>query len=349
MRRGHFAALQPICPRCRLAGRTAALRIDAAFQEEPGGDILTGILHCDAPDCRLEFPVIDGIPVIVPDVAGYLASSAGQILRRRDLPEALTTLIGDALGPASEYDTTRQQLSIYCAAHYADVTGSPGEGNLIAAFGPALGRVPRAPMAVDLGCAVGGTTFALAARSGGLTLGVDLNFAMLQVAREALVTGRVRYAERRVGLVYGNRDIAIRNHAAVDFWACDLLALPFGDGRFQAALALNVLDCVGAPGQLLDEIGRLLAPSGLAILASPYDWSASATSPAAWIGGHSQRAPTGGSSSGIVRGLIGGEKAPGGTAALRLECDLGDVTWRLRLHDRAAIQYASDVLLVRRS
>lgn len=353
MRRAHFTALRPVCPRCRLADRSAELRLDRVLEEEPTGEVLTGILHCDSPECRLEFPIIDGIPIIVPDVAAFLASSAGQVLRRHDLPEALVSLIGDALGPGSEFDTTRQQLSIYCAAHFGTCPDTSsvatGGGNLISAIAPLLGQLPRTPLAVDLGCSVGGATFALAAHNGGLTLGVDLNFAMLQVARDALRNGRVCFDERRVGLVYQRRELPVCVESAVDFWACDVLALPFTPGLFHTALALNVLDCVPAPRQLLGEIKRLLANSGMAVVASPYDWSPQATPPAAWIGGHSQRAPSGGSSTELLRGLLRADGGQDAVGSLHIERDFGDLQWTLRLHDRATMHYTSDVLMLRRT
>ena len=346
MRRGHFTALRPVCPRCRLADRTSILRLDRVLEEDAAGNVNAGILHCDASDCRLEFPIIDGIPIIVPDVAAYLSSTAGQILRRQDLPDALASLIGDALGPASEFDTTRQHLSLYCQAHYGD-----GGGNLPAALTPLLATLPRAVPALDLGCSVGGATFALAAHSGGLTLGVDLNFAMLQAAQAVLRGGPLRFDRRRVGLVYERceLEVPVPSSGHVDFWACDLLALPLAAGLCQTVIALNVLDCVGSPRQLLEEIGRILGGSGAALVASPYDWSLQATAAAGWIGGHSDRAASRGDSGAILRGLLAADGGPGTIPGLRLERELGNLAWNLQLHDRAVMTYVSDTLMLRRS
>ena len=125
MRRRHFDALQPICPRCALEGR-AALPLELASVLAGTDDLVQeGLLHCRSEECRLEYPIIDGVPIIVPDVRSYIANHAGQIHRRQDLSEEIEGLIGDALGPGSDLDQTRQHLSIYCWGHYGDL--DPGE------------------------------------------------------------------------------------------------------------------------------------------------------------------------------------------------------------------------------
>lgn len=351
MRRGHFTALRPVCPRCRLADRISPLRLDRVLDED-NDNVVAGILHCDTPDCRLEFPIIDGIPIIVPDVATYISNTAAQLWRRHDLPEDLVSLIGDALGPGSEFDATRQHLGIYCHSHYGDGESPEADAAdcLPRAIAATLKELQPGTPAIDLGCAVGGTTLALAERTGALTLGIDLNCAMLRVAQRVLHTGRLIYDRRVTGLVYERREMAISVRAPlnVDFWACDLLALPFADGAFQSALALNVLDCVAAPRALLTEVERLLGRGGACALASPYDWSPQATTAAAWIGGHSQRTKIRGASNHVLRSLLADGDNPQKISGLKLERNLPTLTWRLRLHERAVMTYESDALLLRR-
>lgn len=55
-------------------------------------------------------------------------------------------------------------------------------------------------------------------------------------------------------------------------------ALPFGDGVFEAVLALEVLEHVQADEDLMDEIVRVLRPGGMAVISVPLymsRWSAS--------------------------------------------------------------------------
>ena len=50
------------------------------------------------------------------------------------------------------------------------------------------------------------------------------NFAMLRLASRALRQGRMRYARRRVGLVYDREEREVAVSELVDFWCC-LVAL----------------------------------------------------------------------------------------------------------------------------
>ena len=125
MRPDLFEALAPICPRCLHGGAgEAPLRI-AATAETRAGRLWHGVLHCSSSACWTEFPVIDGVPVIVPDPAGFLRNASAQVLAREALPGPLESLLGDALGPGGEFDTTRQHLSIYADAHYSDWAEDP--------------------------------------------------------------------------------------------------------------------------------------------------------------------------------------------------------------------------------
>ena len=70
----------------------------------------------------MEFPIIDGIPMLVPDPRTFLNNSKHHVLLRDDLPDMLVGMVGDALGPGSDLDTTRQHLSLYAGTHFADWT-----------------------------------------------------------------------------------------------------------------------------------------------------------------------------------------------------------------------------------
>ena len=195
------------------------------------------------------------------------------------------------------------------------------------------------------------TTFELAARTGRPVVGVDLGYAMLRLAAQTLREGRVRYPRRRVGLVYDRRDFAVRfsSKENVDFWACDALALPFPPGTFAAVLGLNVLDCVQSPHDLLAALPRLLAPGGKAILSTPYDWSPNATPVEAWLGGHSQRGETAGASEPVLRALLTPGAHPASIEGLRIVAEEPSLPWRVRLHERAVMEYRVDLMVAERA
>jgi len=211
----------------------------------------------------------------------------------------------------------------------------------------AAGSLPEGPL-IDVGCSVGRGTFALAEHGKSLVLGVDLNFAMLRVAAEVLRHGSVRYPRRRVGLVYERREFPARfaNPECVDFWACDGMALPFRSGTFALATNLNLLDCVGAPRELLTSAAGVLKAGGKAVLTCPYDWSPAATPLEAWLGGHSQRSPLAGSSERILRALLSPNSHPGSINTLKLIAERDNLTWHVRLHDRSTMTYTVHLVVV---
>lgn len=364
MRRRHFEALRPVCPRCRLADGVASPVELVAVLREADGDIAEGVLACTRPVCRLEFPIIDGAPILVPDVRGFVSQALLPLLARDDLSATMEGLIGDCAGPGSVFDLMRQHAGLYAWDHYGDLdpqeptTGenaaAPGGARACLAAGLALldgsaDGLPAGP-AIDLGCATGRLSFDLAARTDDLVLGIDLNVAMIRLARRVLTDGQVAYPRRRVGVVYDRRcfDACLDAADRVDFWLADVLALPFAEPAFGLATAVNLIDCVGSPAALPAVVANLLRPGGAAVIATPYDWSSAATPVEGWIGGHSQRGPQHGASEPLMRALLTPGAHPQSVEGLRLVGEHPGVPWHLRLHDRATMAYAVHVLATRK-
>jgi SAM-dependent methyltransferase/uncharacterized protein YbaR (Trm112 family) len=350
VKRRHFEAIAPVCAVCRQAGVESPLAIGSVVREEDA-DILEGILQCSRAGCQREYPILDGIPLLIPALRAYVNQNIQAILRRDDLSGSIESILGDCCGPGSLFDQTRQHLSSYIAGHYGDRDPLESEGPRLSLLGLldrglALAGAPGDGPLLDAGCAVGRSTFELAERHDRLVLGVDLNFAMLKVASRALRKGEVRYGRRRVGLVYDERAFPVRFRRAenVDFWACDAQSLPFPDGKFSLATSLNLLDCLQSPYEHLTSLACVLAPFARAILCTPYDWSPGATPIEGWLGGHSQRGPEGGSSAIVLRALLTPGAHPAGIQGLSMIAEEESLRWRVRLHERSTVDY--DVHLV---
>jgi SAM-dependent methyltransferase/uncharacterized protein YbaR (Trm112 family) len=324
VRRGHFDTLRPRCPLCR-----SPLTIHSIFREHDG-DIREGILTCSNGECLREYPIVDAVPILVGPIRAWLTANPLQLFTRDDLSPEIESLIGDVLGAGSSFDMLRQHVGIYASDHF------DGGHSSAALLEGALDNLPDGPV-LDSGCSVWSPTVA-----GHLTVGVDLNFAMLRVASRALREGRVRYAERRGGLVYERRefDIDIEHPELLDFWCCDVAALPFGDATFALVASINVLDCVASPAEAVREIARVVKAGGKAVIATPYDWSLSATPVEQWIGGHSQRGPHRGASEPLLRAMLSRD--------FDIERDDPDLPWRVRLHDRSSVEYSVHRLIARR-
>lgn len=321
--------------------------------------MLEGILGCPDPTCRREYPIVDGIPLLFADLVGILANQGSLLLERQDLSPEMETLLGDAFGPGSSFDTTRQHLSTYCESHWGDLATPADEAgrDSAASFAAlidhafAIAPPPEDGLLLDLGCALGRGTASLAARAAGPVLGIDLHLGLLRRAAAARA-GAFHYPRRETGLVYHRAEVASTPLAGLsdrcDFWAADAKRLPLGDACAAGVLALNLLDCVAAPWDLLREIARVLRPGGLLWLATPWDWSTSATPFASWLGGHSQRGGRGGDSGAILRDLLSGNH-PAGLPGFAIAGEAPGLPWRLRLHGRSSALYAVDLLVSRRS
>lgn len=354
MRRQHFEALRPVCPVCQAGlGELHPLEL-AEINRENEQHIFEGVLHCSHAKCQREYPIIDGIPLIIGNIRAYLYENVFQVCQRQDLSPTIESMLGDCCGAASTYDIVRQHLSSYTWDHYGDLDpaespSSPRPGALLRLLehGLAMADEPPAGPIIDVGCSVGRSTFALAERYDRMVLGIDLNFSMLRLAQEVLVNGHVRYPRRRVGLVYDHREFpaSLKHREHVDFWACDASALPFAEKQFAAAVCLNLLDCVQSPLNLLSSIATALRDGGSAVVACPYDWAVTATPLEAWLGGHSQRSQDTGASEPVLRRLLTAGH-PQSMQRLRLVAER-DVDWHVRMHERSVVAYKSHIVVAR--
>lgn len=347
MRLTHFEQLAPICPRClRRDEVEVPLILGAVVREEPGV-IREGTLVCSAPQCGVEYPILDGIPILHADVDEWISANQQDLLQRHDLTPELDGYIGDCLGPGSIFDRSRQFRSSYGYGHFRDLQPDappPSEPSVVSLLDRGVERgLTIGGAALDIGCSVGRITFELARRGADLALGVDLNYAMLRMAAEIARTGVVRYPLRRLGLVYDQVEypVEIAHVDHVDFWAADAALLPFPRDRFSTVTSLNVVDSVAGPHDHLSEIGRSLRPGGEALIAAPYDWNGSVTPVSAWLGGRAQRAFHQGRSEHALTALLTSRMHPVG---LELQDELADIPWEVRVHDRSSLRFSTHLV-----
>lgn len=357
MRRESLEIFRPACPVCLNAGRQPQLLKIGEVYAEDAEHLLQAILHCPEPQCQREYPVIDGIPLLLADVRSYVADQIAAITARDDLAEPLESLLGDCCGPGSHWASDQQQLSSYGWDHYGEYDpqesgseGTPGSLARCLARGWELAsanEIPAGPM-LDLGCAMGRSTLELARHSQAPVVGIDMNFAALRKALQVARSGKVVYPRRRLGMVYDRRsfDVPSETPRPVEFWLADAMSLPFASGSLALTSSFNLLDCTQSPMQMIRELGRITMPGGLAMLAAPYDWVASATPFEHWLGGHSQRSPDRGAAEPVIRRLFENPFNPNDPKWQILAEE--DVPWQVRIHERSLVNYRSHLLLARR-
>ncbi len=332
MRLKHFQALTPICPACGARGEAHPLTlIDPRIAD---GDVRTGLLACPAPACGAAYPILQGAPILVADVAAWLTANLHLVLQGDVDHAGVADLVARAIGPDSAYAVIRQQAASYGYDHYGDLDPAsahedapPGGVRRVASQLMALLPSPQGP-ALDIGCAAGRTSFDLADKTGTLVLGIDLNWPLLKIGRGVIDDGLARYPHRRNGNRYDQKALPadLDGGGHVDFWVADALNLPFADRAFGLAMALNLVDCVSSPSGAVREASRVLADEGGLILATPFDWSPHATPPAAW------------QEDGDLPGLVESAFAPAPCPLAPAGPPL-DLAWKVRLHERSHMHY----------
>jgi putative 4-mercaptohistidine N1-methyltranferase len=152
----------------------------------------------------------------------------------------------------------------------------------VAEFLPVIGRVARA---LDLGCAVGRSTFELASWADEV-IGIDLSSQFIAAAQAMQTAGeleiRVLEEGQRFTVVTRRLDLQI-DRSKCRFFVEDALRLPAELGTFDLVLAANLIDRVSRPADLLRRIKRLVRNNGHLILASPYTWLEEFTPRENWL------------------------------------------------------------------
>jgi putative 4-mercaptohistidine N1-methyltranferase len=145
----------------------------------------------------------------------------------------------------------------------------------------------RKARALDLGCAVGRSSFELARHFDHVT-GIDLSprfiAAAQRVQQERAVTVRVpREAgtldELRLELPPG------LGTERVSFETGDACALRAGLGKFDLVLMANLIDRLPDPAVCLAQMPDLVQPGGWLVVASPYTWLEEYTPREKWLDG----------------------------------------------------------------
>jgi putative 4-mercaptohistidine N1-methyltranferase len=172
-------------------------------------------------------------------------------------------------------------------------------------FLPKIGGVERA---LDLGCAVGRSTFELT-RWAQEVIGIDLSHRFIAAANRVQETGRIdiRRVEEGELVTRITRELPLDlRRERCRFEIGDATELPTNIGQFDVVLAANLIDRVKSPTNLLDSFSALVHPGGHLILSSPYTWLEEFTPKSAWLGGKYD--PTGNTAltfDGIKENLLG--------------------------------------------
>ncbi len=148
-------------------------------------------------------------------------------------------------------------------------------------------RLPAGARGLDLGCAVGRSSFELA-RHCAAVIGIDASKQFIAIAGELRDRGSVRFQRVVEGELTAPRRARVPadiDRRRVRFEVGDATNPREALGKFDVVLMANLIDRMRAPGKCLKRLPALLKPGGQLILTSPYTWLRAYTPRANWLGG----------------------------------------------------------------
>ena len=155
--------------------------------------------------------------------------------------------------------------------------------------GECVGSAPENARALDLGCAVGRSTFELA-RHCREVIGIDYSQRFIAAANVLRAEGTHPYLR----LDEGARTTTLVAHVSpaidrsrVSFEQGDAHALREGLGAFDVVLMANLIDRLHEPARCLAQLPALVKAGGQLVITSPYTWLEEYTPRANWLCGES--------------------------------------------------------------
>jgi len=147
--------------------------------------------------------------------------------------------------------------------------------------------LPPAARALDLGCAVGRSTFELA-RHAGEVIGIDFSQRFIEAAQILQSNGELPYRRTDEGELV--TDLVARVPQEIDrtrvrFETGDAMRLRSDLGTFDIVLMANLIDRLSDPESCLERLPLLVRRHGQLIITSPYTWMEEFTPKERWLGG----------------------------------------------------------------
>ena len=166
--------------------------------------------------------------------------------------------------------------------------------------GPAQEADLRQGRALDLGCAVGRSTFELA-RHYQEVIGIDYSHVFINAANSLKRDGSCMASRQDEGSVTTNLELQVDtsiDRTRVSFEQGDALSIRDDIGQFDLVLACNLICRLKEPLHLIRRLADLVKPGGCLFLTTPFTWMESYTPKANWLGNGSED-----SFDGLRRGL----------------------------------------------
>lgn len=228
-------------------------------------ECVEGFLIC--PDCKKRFPIIDGIAIIINDIAKYVSKRVSTFGKwfSDSKSEGMKTFLKnlsldlDKNNPKEDrYEEDGLYFQSYKWLHNENFESDkflllmrwkikPSD-----VYRKLTSNIPFNPegIALDLGCALGLSTIELAKKFS-FVFGIDSSFSFIQEAKKKI------------------KELGVTN---MEFIVSDILDLPFRNQKFDLIFGLNIVEFLPVD-ELLPKIHHLLKPHSLFITTTPYDYN----------------------------------------------------------------------------
>jgi SAM-dependent methyltransferase/uncharacterized protein YbaR (Trm112 family) len=237
------------------------------LESDNGNECSEGFLKCE--ECKQLYPVIDGVALLLEDVAEYVSSRPsllGKWILSSKTPamkEYMKGMSATLTNPNKSQGNNLYEVdgSLYESYNWAQFDFDSNDRFLSLLKhkmypNDLYNKVVHSTAtnldgaALDLGCSSGYAAFQLAKKFA-YVIGIDLSFSFISEARR-----------RMIALRAGN----------LDFVVADCIRPPFLPNKFDLVIALNIIELMDAE-QLLDRIHKLLKEDGEVAFSSPYDYN----------------------------------------------------------------------------
>ncbi len=144
--------------------------------------------------------------------------------------------------------------------------------------------------ALDIGCAVGRSSFELARHCPEVT-GLDFSARFISVAVQLRERGHFSYTLTEEGDLrsYQTADLAslglLETAQRAHFYQADACNLKSLYQNYDLVIAANLIDRLHHPRKFLDDISTRIVTGGLLVITSPYTWLEEYTPRSEWLGG----------------------------------------------------------------
>ena len=203
-------------------------------------EIKEGLLICS--NCRLEFPIVENIPILWDDFSHYLSNHkvlSGELYRLAN-NEKMKNFLKSSILKTNFVEDDRSLLEDRWSKIYQNSKHSKFYSNVK----KSLHHILKSNFVLEYGCSIGLLTSYLSDYNN-MVFGIDRSFSALRKAKK-------------------------NSKRNLDYIVADFLSPVFGKLKFDLILALNILELV-EPSSLLHQVSNQIS-SGTFVISDPYDF-----------------------------------------------------------------------------